>query len=341
MPGVRGLVTNRSTSLPTLGSVNIPVVIAHRGASGYRPEHTLAAYRLAIEMGADFIEPDVVPTKDGALVARHENELSATTDVAIRPEFADRRMTKVVDGVVRTGWFTEDFSLPDLKTLQATPRLPRLCEDWLEPAGIPTLQEVVDLAMVESRRLGRVVGVCPELKHPAFAGIGLPIEPLLVELLDRNDLDSPGSPVLVQCFAPASLLALRDQLAVPLLQLVGTDPRRAGLVTPAGLAAVACYADAIGVHKDLVISKSAQGALRATTSLVPDGHREGLQVHAWTFADENASLPLDYRRGADPHARGNPVEEYAAFYRAGVDGVFSDHPDTALRALDLHLRRAG
>ncbi|WDZ85449.1 glycerophosphodiester phosphodiesterase [Micromonospora cathayae] len=325
-----------------------PIVIAHRGASGYRPEHTLEAYRLAIRMGADYIEPDLVPTKDGVLVARHENEISGTTDVAARPEFAARKATKTIDGVTVTGWFTEDFTLAELKTLRAKERLPQVRVTNTAYDGrfeVPTLQEVIDLARTEGRARGRTIGVYPETKHPTyFQSIGLPLEEPLVEVLRANKLTRPNSPVIIQSFETANLRKLDRMIDVPLAQLldasgrpydftVAGDPRTyADLAKPAGLRWIAGYADGIGANKNLIVPRDATGKLLAPTTIVRDAHREKLIVHAWTFRAENQFLPADFRTGNDPNARGDITAEYELFYRLGLDGVFADHPDTAVAA---------
>jgi glycerophosphoryl diester phosphodiesterase len=303
------------------------IVIAHRGASAHRPEHTLAAYRLAIAMGADYIEPDLVSTSDGQLVARHENEISGTTDVAARPEFADRRQTKVIDGVTRTGWFAEDFTLAEIKTLRARERLP-----GLRPAntafdglyGIPTLQEVIDLATSEG------VGIYPETKHPAYhASIGLALEEPLVAALRANGLDRHDAPVFVQSFEVANLQALRRRTRVPLVQLTGASSD-AGLTSPAGLREVARYAAGIGPEKGQIAPRDAEGRLTAPTSLVGDAHRAGLVVHPHTFRPEDRFLPADFR--------GDPAAELAFFRELGVDGVFADDPAMAVAVRDRPTR---
>ncbi|MCM0675004.1 glycerophosphodiester phosphodiesterase [Micromonospora phytophila] len=325
-----------------------PIVIGHRGASGYRPEHTLEAYRLAIRQGADYIEPDLVATRDGALVARHENEISGTTDVAARPEFAARRATKTIDGVAVTGWFTEDFTLAELKTLRAKERLPQVRVGNTAFDGrfeVPTLQEVIDLARSEGRARGRTIGVYPETKHPTyFASIGLPLEEPLVTVLKANRLTHRNSPVIIQSFETANLRKLDRMIDVKLAQLldaagrpydftVAGDARTyADLATPAGLTWIARYADGIGANKNLIVPRDAAGKLLAPTTLVRDAHREGLVVHAWTFRAENQFLPADFRVGADPVARGDIQAEYELFYGLGLDGVFTDHPDTAVAA---------
>ena len=320
-------------------------MIAHRGASGYRPEHTLASYRLAIRMGADYIEPDLVSTRDGVLVARHENEISGTTDVADHPELADRRTTKTVGGQTVTGWFTEDLTLAELRTLRARERLPGVRPDntrYDRRYPVPTLDEILDLAAEESARRGEVVGVYPETKHPShFDSVGLALEEPLADALRRHGLDRPNAQVFVQSFETANLRRLDAMVRVPLVQLVAApgaphdlaaagDPRGyADLVTPAGLREVSTYADAIGPDKSLVVPRDGDGALGRPTSLVDDAHSAGLAVHAYTFRDENRFLPACCRAGADAGAKGDAFGEYRAFLDAGVDGVFSDHPDTA------------
>jgi glycerophosphoryl diester phosphodiesterase len=323
----------------------LPLVIGHRGASGYRPEHTLASYRLAIEMGADYIEPDLVSTKDHVLVTRHENNIADTTDVAAHPEFASRRTTKTIDGNPMTGWFTEDFTLAELRTHRAKERLPDL-----RPANtafdglyqVPTFQEVIDLA----KRAG--VGIYPETKHPTyFDSIGLSLEEPLLATLRANGLTGPRAKVFIQSFETANLRELRARTRLPLVQLIDAtgrpydfvvsgDPRTyADLVTPAGLAEIATYADGIGPNKDLIIPRDSAGNLLEPTSLVRDAHREGLVVHPWTFRRENNFLPLDFRQGnpASPEflrAPGDLPAELRLFFRLGVDGVFSDNADVAV-----------
>ena len=312
-----------------------PLVIAHRGAPGHRPEHTLAGYRLAIAKGADFIEPDLVPTLDGHLVARHENEISGTTDVADHACFADRWATKTVDGVELTGWFTEDFTLSELKTLRATERLPELRPRNARYDGrfeVPTLEEILVLARRAGARRGRAIGVYPETKHPSyFAGLGLALEPRLVDTLRRHGLDSRVAPVLVQSFEADSLREVGERLPVRRVQLV--DDVGAGLpLTDRALADVAAHADALGVAKTLVIPLTAEGRRCEPTDLVGRAHDLGLDVHVWTLRDENAFLAYDHRVGERPDRRGDGVGEALAFFDAGVDAVFSDYPGTAVEA---------
>jgi glycerophosphoryl diester phosphodiesterase len=324
-------------------------VIAHRGASGYRPEHTLAAYALGARMGADYIEPDLVSTKDGVLVARHENEISGTTDVAAHPEFASRRTTKTIDDVRLTGWFTEDFTLAELKTLRAKERIPAIRPRNTLYDGrykIPTLQEVIALTRRLSRELGRPIGIYPETKHPTyFREIGKPLEEPLVRLLRRNDLDGRRAKVFVQSFEVSNLKALNRALDVPIVQLFGAPATRpydfvvagddrtyADLATAEGLRGVARYADGAGPSKDYIVPRDAAGNSLPPTRFVRDAHRAGLEVHPYTFRNENSFLPLELRTSTDPAAYGRAFEEYEQFFALGVDGVFSDNPDTAVEA---------
>lgn len=334
-----------ASAAPDGGITSEPLVIAHRGASGYRPEHTLAAYDLAIRMGADYIEPDLVSTKDGVLVARHENEISTTTDVADRPVFANRRTTKIVDGVSFTGWFTEDFTLAELKQLRAKERLPDIRPNNTIYDGrfrIPTLQEIIDLA-VRYR-----VGIYPETKHPTyFDSIGLSLEEPLVATLRANGLNRPDSEVFIQSFETTNLRQLNRVIDVPLVQLIGGtgapyDLVAAGsaltyddLATPAGLRRIAGYADGIGPDKNRIVPRDAAGFLLEPTALVDNAHRAGLLVHPYTFRAENTFLPADFRIGTDPARYGDIAAEYELFFSLGVDGVFADQPDIAVYARRL------
>ncbi|WP_141281453.1 glycerophosphodiester phosphodiesterase [Pseudonocardia hydrocarbonoxydans] len=334
------------------GQTAWPVVIGHRGASGYRPEHTLASYELAARMGADFIEPDLVTTADGVLVARHESEIGGTTDVADHPEFAGRRTTKTVDGAQHTGWFTEDFTLAELRTLRAVERIPLVRQEntiYDRRFVIPTFVEVLELRERLSHELGREIGVYPETKHPTyFAGLGLPLEPALVRALDDAGLNRADAPVFVQSFETTNLRALDAELAVRLVALleaegVPADVAAAGgtrtyldLVTPEGLAELATFADGIGPDKDLVISRNPDGTLGRPTTLVADARAVGLVVHPYTFRNENQFLPVDLRSAGSETDYGDVFAEYAAFFAAGVDGVFADNPDTAVAARAEH-----
>jgi glycerophosphoryl diester phosphodiesterase len=328
-----------------------PLVIGHRGAAGYRPEHTLASYALAARMGADYIEPDLVSTKDGVLVARHEPEIGGTTDVAEHPEFADRHTTKTIDGVEFTGWFTEDFTLAELKTLKARERIPDVRQRntlYNDRYTIPTFQEVIDLARRLSRELGRPIGIYPETKHPSyFRSLGLNLEDPLVRTLRRNDLDGRNAKVFVQSFEVGNLQELDERIDAPLVQLFAArgarpqdfvasgDARTYGdLATPDGLRFVARYADGVGPSKDYIVPRNADDSSGTPTSFIRDAHRAGLVVHPYTFRNENRFLPLELRRGSDPNAYGNAFGEYAQFFALGVDGLFSDNPDTAAAARD-------
>jgi len=322
-----------------------PLVIAHRGASGYLPEHTLPAYALAMLQGADFIEPDLVATRDGVLVARHENEIGGTTDVAAHGEFAARRRTQRIDGVEVTGWFTEDFTLAELRTLRARERLPELRpQNALHDGefGIPTFDEILALlSQVNAARHAQgepLVGIYPETKHPShFAALGLPIEAPMVAALASLQ---PGTPVFIQSFEMANLEALRGQVRHPLVQLMqveGGPWDRTGsaefssytqLSTPEGLRRVARYAQVIGVQMEMVMKPDAGGRLVAT-DLVRDAHAAGLGVHVWTFRAENHFLPAALRRGAEPVGHGDLAALVRAFAAIGMDGLFSDHPDLA------------
>jgi glycerophosphoryl diester phosphodiesterase len=335
-----------------------PIVIGHRGASGYRPEHTLAAYELAIDMGADYIEPDVVSTKDGVLIARHENEISGTTDVSSRPEFADRYTTKIIDGAEVEGWFTEDFTLAEIKTLRAKERLPQLRSTAYDGLyEVPTLQEVIDLAKRKSAETGRTIGIYPETKHPTyFNSVGLSLEEPLVEILTANGYTDADDAVFIQSFEVANLQRLNTLTNVSLVQLFGGsgsqpydfvvsgDSRTYGdLVTSTGLAGIAEYAQGIGPSKGLIIPSAtvdrdgdgkaddlngdgvisdADRPLKEPTTLIDDAHAAGLLVHAYTFRNEDFFLAPEYN--------GNPELEYERFFKLGLDGLFSDFPDTAV-----------
>ena len=325
------------------------LIIGHRGSAGYRPEHTLAAYELGARMGADYIEPDLVTTKDHVLVARHEPNITDTTDVASHPEFASRKTTKTIDGVTQTGWFTDDFTLAELKTLRAKERLPDVRQRNTLYDGryqVPTFQEVIDLVKRLDRELHRDIGIYPETKHPTyFRAEGLPLEELLVQTLNRNGLNRRGAKVFVQSFEISNLKALNHVLRVPLVQLLDSPDVKPGdvlaaggtttygdLATAAGLKGVAEYADGVGPFKDYIIPRDASGHSLAPTSFVADAHAAGLVVHPYTFRNENQFLPLEDRRGADPNAYGNAFAEDQRFFAAGVDGIFTDNPDTGVAA---------
>ena len=361
------------------GREESPLVIGHRGAAGYLPDHTLEGYELAIKLGADYIEPDLVATKDGHLIARHEPNITSTTDVASHPEFADRLTTKVVDGVAETGFFASDFSLAEIKTLRAVQPLAERPQQFNGRFEIPTLGEVIDLAKRMSKKIGREIGVYPETKHPTYhADLGLPLERRLVKELRRAGWNNRKAPVFIQSFEQSNLQLLDRLTSVRLVQLVdandvdpdGTisyappfdrpydwtvsgDPelesRTFGFfTTDEGLEEISEYADGIGPWKPYIVSSRAialnadgsvadangDGLVNETdrellppTDLVERAHDHGLLINTWTFRNEQRRLASDYG--------GNPINEYLLFYELGVDGLFSDFPDTAFTAREL------
>lgn len=345
-----------------------PTVVGHRGASALRPEHTIAAYQKAIADGADIIEPDLVVTKDGILVARHENEISGTTDVADHPEFALRRTTKSIDGVPVTGWFTEDFTLAELKTLRAKERIPlnRPSNTYYNGRfDIPTFQEVIELAQTQSRMLGRVIGIYPETKHPTyFQSIGLPMEHRLVSQLERNGYKGKNAPVFIQSFEVANLKTLRSLTKIRLVQLIDNPNNRpaangtprnkpydfiaandartyADMITPAGLKEIATYADVVAPYKEIIIPRNAMNNLGSPTSIVADAHAAKLKVHTWTFRPENPFLPVALRSAnpASPSDRGDSAAEIAAYLKAGIDGFFTDDPAIGREAVNTFIEK--
>ena len=360
----------------------VPIVVGHRGASGTVPEHTLEAYARAIEQGADAVEPDVVVTKDGVLIARHEPNLTSTTNVASKPEFASRKTTKKVDGADETGWFASDFTLAEIKTLGA------LITDAARPQQfnglykVPTLQEIVDLVKARSIATGRQIAIYPETKHPTFhRQLGLPIEDKLIALIQAAGWNSKTAPVYVQSFEPGSLKEMRAKgLQTRLIQLIDADDYDlktgkltyaapydrpydwtlsgdtrlySAMVTPAGLAEIKTYADGIGPWKPYIVpvkwelnaagagvDKNGDGKTDLTdavsqpaTTLVADAHKAGLLVHPYTFRNEKRRLTFDMA--------GDPVNEYLQFFRLGVDGLFSDFPDTAVAGRAKYLKETG
>ena len=354
-----------------------PLVIGHRGASGYVPEHTLASYWLAIEQGADYVEPDLVSTKDGVLVARHENAIAilnadgsireATTDVADHPEFAGRKTTKTIDGVSLTGWFTEDFTLAELKTLRARERLPQLRVANTRFDGmfeIPTFEEVLRLVdQANERRRQRAlaeggaravlklkpVGVYPETKHPTyFDGIRLSLVEPLVRTLNQFGYRFKDSPVFIQSFEVGNLRDLSKMTRVPLVQLLngsgqpydftvkGDKRTYADLAKPEGLKFIATYADGVGANTNLMIPLVG-GVLGSPTTLVQDAHAAGLKIHGWTFRAENSFLPNEFDSSADPAAFGDLAGQIKVFLALGMDGFFTDQPFLGRHARDAFM----
>jgi glycerophosphoryl diester phosphodiesterase len=326
-----------------------PVIIGHRGASGERPEHTRSAYLLAIQEGADFIEPDLCLTKDGHMVVRHENEIGGTTNIAAHPEFAARKTAKTIDGERIEGWFTEDFTLAELKTLRARERLPQVrpasaAFDGTDP--ILTFEEVVEIARAETKRTGRTIGVYPEMKHPShFAGVGLAFEGRMAAALKAAGLDAHDAPVFVQCFEVAPLKTLRPLTRAPLVQLMSLEGGPADnsavsyaqMATADGLKAISAYADGVGPEWKMVVPVT-DGGLAAPTAFVSDAHAAGLTVHPWTVRAENIFLPAKLKRGGDPAVHGDVDALYDALFKAGVDGLFSDFPGLAVQARTRFLK---
>ena len=333
------------------GRLPVPAVIGHRGASGYRPEHTFGSYQLALDMGADVIEQDVVPTKDGHLVCRHENDISQTTDVADHKEFAGRRTTKTVDGKKITGWFTEDFTLDELSTLRAKERIPETRQHntlydgrW----GVPVFEDVLKWAEEQGSRRGRPVWLHVETKHPTyFRKRGLALERRLADLLRKYGRHHAHSPNFVQSFEPSSIRKLGKLIGCPGVVLMDApdtrpwdfveagDPRTvADLVKPEGLRWLAEFAAGVGPVLELVIPRKKDDSLDKPTTLVRDAHAAGLIVHPYTVRDENTFLPADFRRGDDPNAYGDAFGAFRAYFRTGIDALFSDNADTAVLAAE-------
>jgi glycerophosphoryl diester phosphodiesterase len=371
-----------ATPLLTLDG-NKPLVVGHRGASGLLPEHTLEAYQLAIEQGADVIEPDLIASKDGVLFARHDPNLAYSTDVASHPEFASRKRTNwSVDGELQTGWFAHDFTMAEIKTLGA------LITDAERPQGnngkfkVVTFQEIIDLAKAQSTKLGRTIAVYPETKNPTYhRDLGLPLEDKLIAMVNAAGWNSKTAPIFVQSFEPGSLKEMRAKgLNTRLVQLIDADDydlkagtltyaapydrpydwAKAGdkrlfsaMVTPEGLAEIKTYADGIGPWKPYIVpvkgTLDAAGNLvdrngdgkanyndastQAPTAVLANAHKAGLFVHLYTFRNEKRRLAYDYN--------GDPQAEYLQFYRLGIDGLFSDFPDTALAARAAYLKEMG
>lgn len=328
----------------------LPLVIAHRGASGYRPEHTIAAYELAVAMGADYIEPDLVMTKDGVLVDRHEPEISTTTDVAEHPEFASRQARKVIDGVARTGWFTEDLTLAELKTLRAKERLPQERQANAAFDGqyqVLTYAEGLELREALSRASGRTIGIIPEIKHSTYLhSLGFNPEQALVTLTREYGLDTPDAPIWVQSFEYQNLLDLRacygfrgkltfliDTTGGPYDFVARGEPRNyADLLEPESLRGLSAVVDGISPDQRLILPVGLDGAVGSATGLVADAHAAGLQVIPWTVRAENAFLPREYQIGTDPAGFGRVSDYLVRLLQTGIDGVFTDQPDLAYTA---------
>lgn len=321
------------------------LIIAHRGASGERPEHTLAAYERAIDQGADYVEPDLVLTKDGVLVARHENAIADTTNVADHPEFAERKVTKIIDGEELTGWFTEDFTLAELRTLRARERLPELRGESARFDGffqVPTFDEIIALVRAKQIETGRTIGIYPETKHPShFENLGLSFDTPLLKALNDAGYSDANAPIFIQSFEIGNLQRLNALTDVRLIQLIRVAPNPADyldmdyrmMTSASGLADIARYADGIGVQKTLVLPRGDDDASTAATSLVADAHKAGLDVHVWTVRRENVFLPKEYRCGEEPQMAGDMAGEVRAFVEAGVDGLFTDNTRETVAAL--------
>lgn len=331
-----------------------PLVIAHRGASGYRPEHTLAAYELAVQYGADYIEPDLVSTKDGVLVDRHEPEISGTTDVAQRPEFAQRKKTVTIDGEKMTGWFTEDFTLAELKTLRAKERLPyrHRSARYNGRYQVPTYREVLELRARLSAKYKRSIGVIPEIKHSTYhRQIGLPLEKKVVAETTRFGLNRPGAPMWIQSFELTNLRDLKSKYGYRAnttfltaskggpADLAARGTTYAELLKPASLARLARSVDGISPEKVQIIPRTSAGTLGKPTSLVADAHKARLKVIPWTFRNENTFLPKEYRVGTKDSQYGRGRDEIVTYLKTGIDGFFTDQPDTGYQARE-QLRRS-
>jgi len=314
-----------------------PLVIGHRGAPGYRPEHTRSSYELAIASGVDAVEPDVVATKDGVLVVRHENEISGTTDVAAHPEFADRHRTKRFAGHTLTGWFTEDFTWPELATLRARERLPEIRPDSAAHDGREPILRLSDLLALLAAA-GRPVGLVLEIKHAAyFASIGLDLVPMIERDLAASGWTDADAPLIVESFEPTVLERLRERgtpaTYIQLIEAAGSPddlvlargaaaPTYREMVSPEGMDRLIGRVDGISVDKKLILGKDGGG-----TALVAAAHDRGLRVFTWTCRPENRFLARRFRAGGDPAARGDFAAEWTVLREAGVDGVFVDHPD--------------
>ena len=324
-----------SAVLPGSAETEDWLVIGHRGACGHLPEHTLASYALAIEMGADFVEPDVVSTKDGVLICRHDCELGSTTDAA--EKFPERKKTVIIDGNEMTGWFAEDFTLAEIKTLRAKERLDFRDHSRDGLYEVPTLQEVLALVKDKCREKGREIGIYPETKHPSYhRALGLSMEESLVELLKQNGYSSASDPVIIQSFEIANLRDLHEKTGLRLIQLfdefhlqpgcrlaAGEKGTYKNMATPEGLREIASYAYGVGPWKESILPRDKNNRLEKPSTFIEDAHKAGLKVHIYTMRNENSYLAEEYA--------GDPREEYRRWIRMGVDGFFTDYPDTAVQ----------
>lgn len=329
-------------SIQAFASFKAPLILGHRGACGHRPEHTLESYKLAIEMGADYVEPDLVMTKDKVLMARHENEISGTTDVATK--FPDRKTTKTVDGVSITGWFIEDFTMKEIKTLKAKERLEFRSRTYDGQFDIPTFSEILELVKKESAERKKQIGIYPETKHPTyFTSIGLPLEEALVAELKKFHLNRKNAPVFIQSFELGNLKKLKELTPLPLVfliddpEMIPYDYKAAGLkttyqelLTPKNLKEIKKIASGIGPYKRYIIPANDKNERLPATTLIKDAHDAGLFVHAYTFRSEERFLLKDYNN--------DPQQEYIEFFKLGVDGVFSDFTDDAVKAKEAFLK---
>ena len=325
-------------------------LFAHRGASALRPEHTLAAYAKAIADGADFIEPDLVMTKDGVMVARHEGLLTETTDVARRPEFAARRVSKTIDGITETGWFVEDFTLAELKTLRAVERLPAIRKDNTRYDGffqVLTWDEIIDFAATVEATTGKTIGLIPEIKHSSyFASIGLPMEDAFLKSIDAHEY-TRRCPLVIQSFEISNLKYIRSKIGktphIRLMQLIDDPKVRPGdvlaqngatsymdMLSTSGLREIARYADILSPNHRVYVPQDKSGKLLKPTRVIADAKDAGLQTHSWTFRPENCFLALDFRNDAGANERNEKgsLAEMQFYMEAGVEGFFSD--DSAL-----------
>ena len=350
-----GLATMAAATVAYAASPKRPLIVGHRGAPGYLPEHTIPGYELAIKMGADFIEPDVVSTLDGHLIVRHEPLLSVTTDVASRPEFAGRKRTRTLDGIETTDFFTCDFTLAEIKTLRARQAFAGRDHSHDGLYQVQTLQEVIDLAQTKSRETGRTIGLYPEIKHPTFhQQLGLAIEDKLLDTLNRAGLDKASSPVIIQSFETANLKYLRRKTTIRLMQLIDgsdTDPDTGAMIlqppsdkpydwvvagragdnrdhlSPDGLRDIATYADIVAPWKRHLLS-FAKGQPVRCKDIIDNAHACGLQVHSWTMRNDQL----------DPYYNGDAEKEYFDLFDLGLDGLFTDFADTGVKARDAWMK---